>query len=107
MYHRKAGPCPDCGQIAFQRIQIIAAGLPVWVCPTCGTAHEDWSWFREVGEEEAKAIIETREPEGLFLFDTGIEVIGIDNLTGDAWVEEFPDRRECLEWLAKYREVVR
>ena len=56
--------------------------------------------YREVStEQELRKIIETREPRGLFLYDSGIEIIGVDNLTGDAWTEEFPDREECVYWL--------
>lgn len=55
--------------------------------------------LREVSREEAAAIIETREPRGLFLSMEGDVVVGIDNQTGDAWTEEFEDRIECLKWL--------
>ena len=50
-------------------------------------------------EQELHDIIEKRVPRGLFLYDTGIEIIGVDNLTGDAWTDEFPDRQECEDWL--------
>lgn len=56
-------------------------------------------WLREVSQEEAAAIIETRKPLGAFLCMEGNVVVGIDNGTGDAWTEEFEDRIECLKWL--------
>lgn len=30
----------------------------------------------------------------------GDKFIGIDNSTGNAWTEEFPDEASCLRWLA-------
>lgn len=56
---------------------------------------------KEVSPQEARKIIETREPLGLFYrhdYDTNVYV-GIDNSTGDAWVEEFTDIRACARWL--------
>lgn len=50
-------------------------------------------------EQRLLDVIETREPQGLFLYDAGDKVIGVDNSTGDAWTEEFPDREKCLRWL--------
>ncbi len=38
----------------------------------------------------------------MYLFDTGIEVIGIVTDGVDKWEEEFPDRTECLTWLASH-----
>lgn len=53
--------------------------------------------------EEAKKIIETREPIGLFYVkeesDKKTHYIGIDNSTGDAWVEEFKKLKKCKAWL--------
>lgn len=43
--------------------------------------------------------------KGLFVLDTGIEIVGIDNSTGEAWAEDFPDMTECLLWLAREKEV--
>lgn len=63
------------------------------------TVYEDHGWYKYVSQEQANKIIETREPRGKFVQDTGIEFVGIDNSTGDAWVEEFPDLTECLKWL--------
>lgn len=97
--------CPDCGEISIRDIQIDELGVPFWACKKCGVVHEDRSWYRSISQDEATAIINTREPRGLFLLDTGIEIVGIDNETGDAWTEEFPDRVECMEWLIGDREA--
>ena len=40
------------------------------------------------------------EPAGLFYLKEGDKFIGIDNSTGNAWTEEFPDEASCLRWLA-------
>lgn len=74
-----------------------------------------------IDAKEAKEIIETREPRGLFLYiengyviPTGVngnvnlvhigniddtKIIGIDNRTGDAWTEEFDTYEDCVKWL--------
>lgn len=55
--------------------------------------------IKEVSQKEAHEIIYTRKPRGLFYeIDGGIH-IGIDNSTGDAWVEEFRAKEECFKWL--------
>ena len=97
--------CPDCGELTVRNIQIDEFGTPVWACQKCGVVHEDRSWYRCISQKEAEDIINTREPRGLFLLDTGIEVVGIDNETGHAWTEEFPGRMECMEWLIGDREA--
>lgn len=52
-----------------------------------------------VTREEANQIFDTREPMGLFYEIDGDSYIGIDNSTGDAWVEEFKTKEECFRWL--------
>jgi hypothetical protein len=74
-----------------------------------------------ISADEAKEIIETREPRGLFLYiengyviSTGAngnvnlvhigniddtKIIGIDNRTGDAWTESFDTYEDCVKWL--------
>jgi hypothetical protein len=54
-----------------------------------------------VGKETGHKIIETRAPKGLFfLKDVARQrYIGIDNTTGDAWVEEFSRVDDCFRWL--------
>lgn len=59
--------------------------------------------IKYVTSEEASKIIETRKPLGKF-YEVDFEAeeiiyIGIDNTTGDAWVEEFQDIEECICWL--------
>lgn len=61
--------------------------------------------IRLVSRNEAVAIIETREPRGLFYTKDGGLYIGIDNVTGDAWTEEFESVRECKRWLRRGREA--
>lgn len=56
----------------------------------------------EVTRDEANSIIETREPRGLFYLEDGDCIVGIDNSTGDAWVEEFPNFELCENWLRCY-----
>ena len=47
----------------------------------------------------AEKIIYTRKPVGLFYLLENKVYVGIDNSTGDAWTEEFPNLRQCREWL--------
>ena len=54
---------------------------------------------KEVTAKEALGIIRTRNPIGRFWQKDGDLYIGIDNTTGDAWVEEFTAIEYCLAWL--------
>lgn len=54
---------------------------------------------REISKEDAAVIIERRHPYGLFFLKDGGVYVGIDNNDGNAWTEEFPTKRKCLEWL--------
>jgi hypothetical protein len=55
-----------------------------------------------IDEKKADIIIETRKPIGkYYVLENGVYV-GIDNSTGDAWVEEFTTEKQCLEWLNLY-----
>lgn len=36
-----ATKCPDCGAFISRNIRMDAGGLPIRVCPNCGTVHED------------------------------------------------------------------
>lgn len=59
--------------------------------------------IKYITSEEANKIIETGKPLGKF-YEVDFEAeeiiyIGIDNTTGDAWVEEFEDIEECICWL--------
>ena len=53
----------------------------------------------KITPEQAERIIETRDPLGLFYVRSGGIYIGIDNTTGHAWTEEFPNLRQCKRWL--------
>lgn len=92
--------CRHCSGFVIRDIQFNEKGNPFWVCPLCGVVEEDHSWYKYVNQKEAIEIIEHRGRRGLFIQENGATYIGIDNSTGDAWVEEFPDLLECLMWLA-------
>lgn len=55
--------------------------------------------IKEITKGEAFKIIESKEPEGLFWLIDGDIFIAIDNSRGEAFVEEFNDKEECLQWL--------
>ena len=48
----------------------------------------------------ANDIIEKRKPLGLFLTIENNMWIAIDNLTGDAWTEEFYNSDIAIKWLS-------
>lgn len=58
-----------------------------------------------ISYEQYVAIIEHREPKGLFYRIKDGKYIGVDNCTGDAWVEAFDTRKECFDWLQGRFEV--
>ena len=58
-----------------------------------------------INYEQYVAIIENREPRGLFYWIKDGKYIGIDNRTGDAWVEAFDTRKECFDWIQRKFEV--
>lgn len=98
--------CKHCGSFVCKDIQFNEKGAPFWICPSCGVKMEDHRWYKYVSQKEATEIIEHRGPRGFFVQETGDKFVGIDNSTGDAWVEEFPNLTECLKWLAGEREEV-
>lgn len=102
----EATRCNHCGLFVSRDIQFNEKGAPFWICPVCGVVTEDQRWYKYVNQQEANEIIEHRGRRGLFVQETGVEYVGIDNSTGDAWVEEFPDLTECLMWLADKREDI-
>lgn len=53
----------------------------------------------KISKEKAHKIINNREPLGLFYFLENDVFVGIDNSTGDSFVEEFKDKETCLAWL--------
>jgi len=55
---------------------------------------------QRITHDQALRVIENRIPRGLFFYPDPQGVwIGIDNLTGDAWTEEFHWKKNCLTWL--------
>lgn len=62
----------------------------------------------EIDQETAKLLLDScdgtggrYEPLGLFYLEEREKFVGIDNSTGDAWTEEFPDKESCLRWLSR------
>lgn len=56
--------------------------------------------LKQLTEAELQAVIETREPRGLFYYRSADgSCTGVDNTTGDAWTEEFPNFLKCFTWL--------
>lgn len=53
----------------------------------------------KISKIKAHKIINKREPLGIFYFLENDVYIGIDNSTGDSFVEEFKDKETCLAWL--------
>lgn len=88
--------CRHCSSFVSRDIQFNETGNPFWACPLCGVMEEDHRWYEYVNQEEAIEIIEHRGRRGLFVQEDGATYIGIDNSTGDAWVEEFPNAMVCL-----------
>ncbi|WP_026881399.1 hypothetical protein [Clostridium akagii] len=53
-----------------------------------------------IGSKEAKSIINEYKPKGLFIIlDAKGTYVGIDNMSCNAWTEEFKDLKVCLMWL--------
>lgn len=63
--------------------------------------------IREITPKQAIDIISTREPKGLFFIEGIKKYVGIDNQTGDAWVEEFPTAGGAIAWAIGYEEEER
>ena len=57
------------------------------------------SRIREIRPEQADAIIDTRQPLGLFYVRLANIYLGIDNSRGDAWTEAFSLLSQCKYWL--------
>ncbi|MGO5436834.1 hypothetical protein [Enterococcus cecorum] len=58
--------------------------------------------IQEITIDKALKIIDTREPLGLFWVKDGGKYVAIDNTTGDAWTEEFTDKKQCMYYLLGY-----
>lgn len=59
---------------------------------------------RKISKKAAYRIIDAQMPRGLFYLVEGDNYVGIDNRTGDVWVEEFQTLQQCRKWLVKERE---
>lgn len=55
--------------------------------------------IEEISLQKARMIIDVRKPLGLFYFKEDDYWLSIDNTTGDAFVEEFENRNDCISWL--------
>ncbi len=55
--------------------------------------------MEEITLSEAKEIIKTREPKGIFYTIENGMYVGIDNRTGDAFTEEFKTLENFKRWL--------
>jgi len=55
--------------------------------------------IKKIKPLQAKSIIDSRQPLGLFYLPNNGVYIGIDNSTGEAWTEEFPNLGKCKRWL--------
>ena len=55
--------------------------------------------LKKVSGKELDAIIDTREPIGLFYCKDGRVWVAVDNSTGDAWTEEFVSESSARAWL--------
>ena len=96
----EARHCISCRVFVSRDIQFDKKGNPFWICPSCGAVTWDRGWYKYVDQAEATEIVEHRGRRGLFVHKSDKVYVGIDNSTGDAWVEEFPNLIECLKWLA-------
>lgn len=61
----------------------------------------------EVTTAELSAIIETREPRGLFFApdNQSGKCVAVDNRNGEAWMEEFPTEHKAIKWLENEENV--
>lgn len=61
----------------------------------------------QVTPAELSAIIETREPRGLFFAHDhqSEKYVAVDNRNGEAWTEEFPSERKAIKWLENEENV--
>ena len=92
--------CPDCGSEVTAKIRTDDLSRPFWECPECGVVHEDYSWFRTIKSKAAyDALKHTKAPDGLYVFDTDIEVIGIKCAGGELTEEEGPMFLNVIEWF--------
>lgn len=55
----------------------------------------------KIDNNKSTEIIEKREPRGLFYTIENDIYVGIDNLSGDAWTEDFKTLKQCKRWLLR------
>jgi len=55
--------------------------------------------IQRVSPEQLSNIIDQRTPSGLFLTRENRIWVAVDNMTGDAWTEEFASKRQAVRWL--------
>jgi hypothetical protein len=55
----------------------------------------------KIDNNKSIEIIEKREPRGLFYTIENDIYVGIDNLSGDAWTEDFDTLAQCKRWLLR------
>lgn len=100
--------CPDCEELVRKEIKLDQNGSLYWVCPYCGVAHITDRWVNRLCSKEMLEFVQKNpDSRGRYMFDTGIEVIGVENLDGNIVVEEFPDTMECLSWFVSRQEVMK
>lgn len=93
--------CPDCKEaVNGKKIELDQCGNLYWMCPFCGTVHFANKWVRRLCSRQSLEFVLTHpESHGRYMFDTGIEVIGVENLDGKIITEEFLNTMECLGWF--------
>ena len=55
--------------------------------------------YKEITSKEARTIIKTRKPLGVFWLKENGWYVAIDNRTSDAWTENFRTKEECFNYL--------
>lgn len=97
--------CPDCEETVRKVVSLDDYGFLYWMCPYCGVIHLADRWVvRLCNKEELDAVLNNPESLGRYMFDTGIEVIGVENLDGNIVTEEFQSTVECLAWFVSRQE---
>jgi len=64
---------------------------------------KSWACCLSVSYSALKHIIRDRKSRGRFIAWVSGSWIAVDNHSGDAWTEEFPDLDSALLWLADQR----
>lgn len=55
--------------------------------------------YKIVSEEDMMDIVINSVPIGRFVTYEGNRIVGCDNMTGDAWTEDFDTLEACEKWL--------